>query len=351
MGLIMGDNGNYRVLTDIAGLEDAFGDMDFKVAGTEKGITALQMDIKIQGIPLEVMKAAIEQAREGRLHILGKMLEAIDAPREEMSPFAPRMYRLQIDPSKIGTVIGPGGKMIRSIIEETGATVDIEDDGSVYIGATNEESARRAIEIIEAMTKEVEVGQIYTGKVARLMNFGAFVEIAPGKDGLVHVSEISDVRVEHVEDAVKIGDEVQVMVTEIDAMGRINLSRRAVLEGDTSAADVVTRQQAERGSRGPGGPRGGGGGGRGGFGGGDRGGRGGGGGRGGYDRGGRGNGGGGGGYDRGDRPRGGPRDRRSGAGGGGGQRSADGSLRREFREGRGEGPPGPPRPPFQRDED
>jgi polyribonucleotide nucleotidyltransferase len=363
MGLIMGENGKYKVLTDIAGLEDAMGDMDFKVAGTEKGITALQMDIKIQGIPLEVMKAAVAQAREGRLHILGKMLEALDAPREEMSPYAPRMYRLQIDPSKIGTVIGPGGKMIRSIIEETGATVDIEDDGSVFVGAANEDSARRAIEIIEAMTKEVEVGQIYTGKVARLMNFGAFVEIAPGKDGLVHVSEISDVRVEHVEDAVKVGDEVQVMVTEIDAMGRINLSRRAVLEGGTNAADVVARQQAERGPRGGGGGRGGfgggdrGGRGGGGFGGGDRGGRGGGG-RGGYG-GGRGGNGGGGGYDRGgggDRPRGGPRDRRGSAGGGGGggaggQRSADGSLRREFREGRGEGPPGPPRPPFQRDED
>jgi polyribonucleotide nucleotidyltransferase len=366
MGLIMGEGGKYKVLTDIAGLEDAMGDMDFKVAGTEKGITALQMDIKIQGIPMAVMKEAIVQAREGRLHILGKMLEAIASPREEMSPFAPRMYRLQIEPSKIGMVIGPGGKMIRSIIEETGATVDIEDDGSVYIGAANEDSARRAIEIIEAMTKDVEVGQVYTGKVARIMNFGAFVEIAPGKDGLVHVSEISDVRVEHVEDAVKIGEEVQVMVTEIDSMGRINLSRRAVLEGDSDVAAVVARQQAERGPRGGGdrgGPRGGGGG-RGGYGGGgDRGGRGGGGGggRGGYDRGPRngGGGGGGGGYGGGggDRPRGGPRDRRGGApgpggssSGGGGERSADGSLRREFREGRDEGPPGPPRPPFQRDE-
>jgi polyribonucleotide nucleotidyltransferase len=351
MGLIIGEGGKYKVLSDIAGLEDAMGDMDFKVAGTEKGITALQMDIKIQGIPMEVMKAAIAQARDGRLHILGEMLKALAAPRSEMSPFAPRMFRLQIDPSKIGTVIGPGGRMIRSIVEETGATVDIEDDGSVFIGATNEDSARRAIEIIEAMTKDIEVGTVYTGKVSRIMNFGAFVEIAPGKDGLVHISELSDIRVNHVEDAVKIGDEVQVMVTEIDPMGRVNLSRRAVLEGDTDVATVVARQKEERGP-GRGGPGGGDRGGRGGFGGGggrgggggfggrggDRGGRGGGGG--GYDRGPR-NGGGGGGYGGGGGggPRG-PRDRRGTPGAG--ERSADGSIRRDRGEG---GPPGPPRPP------
>jgi len=297
MGLIMGDDGRYKILTDIAGLEDAMGDMDFKVAGTEQGITALQMDIKIQGIPMEVMKAAIAQARQGRLHILGKMMETLSAPREEMSPFAPRMYRLQIDPLKIGMVIGPGGKMVRSIIEETGATIDIEDDGSVYIGATNEASARRAIDIIEAMTKEVEVGQTYTGRVSRLLNFGAFVEIAPGKDALVHVSELSDVDILRPEDAVKIGDEITVLVTEIDAMGRINASRRAVLEGESDVATIVSRQAAQRAQRGGrGGP---GGGGRGGDRGGDRGGRGGngGGGRGGYDRGDRGGrGGGGGGY-------------------------------------------------------
>ncbi|HEX5479335.1 MAG TPA: polyribonucleotide nucleotidyltransferase [Dehalococcoidia bacterium] len=343
MGLIMGEDGNYKVLTDIAGLEDAMGDMDFKVAGTEKGITALQMDIKIQGIPMPVLRDAVKQAREGRMFIMGKMLEAIAEPREEMSPFAPRMYRLQIDPSKIGTVIGPGGKVIRSIIEETGCTIDIEDDGSVYVGAENEEQAQRAISIIEGMTKDVEVGQIYTGKVTRLMNFGAFVEIAPGKDGLVHVSELADFRVNRPEDVVSPGDEVQVMVTEIDSMGRVNLSRRAVLNGETDATAVVARQQAERESRPPrgdGGPRGG----RGGF---DRGGRGGGD-RGG-DRGGRGNGGGGGGG--GGRPRGGGGyDRRGGggfdrgAGGGppGPRRSADGSIRREPQS----GPPGPPRPPF-----
>ncbi|HXK34337.1 MAG TPA: polyribonucleotide nucleotidyltransferase, partial [Dehalococcoidia bacterium] len=246
MGLIMGEDGNYKVLSDIAGLEDAMGDMDFKVAGTEEGITALQMDIKIQGIPMEVLRDAINQARDGRMHILGKMLETLPEPREEMSPFAPRMHRLQIDPSKIGTVIGPGGKVIRAIIEETGATVDIEDDGSVFIGATDEASARRAIEIIEGMTKDVEVGQIYTGKVTRLMDFGAFVEIAPGKEGLVHISELADFRVPTVSDVVQVGDEVMVMVTEIDSMGRVNLSRRAVLAGETDAAAVAARQASAR---------------------------------------------------------------------------------------------------------
>ncbi|MBI5283700.1 MAG: polyribonucleotide nucleotidyltransferase [Chloroflexi bacterium] len=331
MGLIMGPDGNYKVLTDIAGLEDAMGDMDFKVAGTEKGITALQMDIKIQGIPMSVMRAAIAQARDGRMFIMGKMLECIAEPSKEMSPYAPRMYRLQIDPQKIGTVIGPGGRVIRSIIEETGCTVDIEDDGSVFIGATNEESARKAIDIIEGMTKDVEVGQIYTGRVTRLMNFGCFVEIAPGKEGLVHISELADFRVPSVEDVVSPGDEVMVMVTEIDSMGRVNLSRRAVLAGETDAAAVVARQKAERESR-PGGgdrgPRGGGDrGGRGGFGG-----RGGGGGGGGYRGGG---GGGGGGY------RGGG----DGGGGGGPRRSADGGLR-DRRPNPGDGPPGPPRAPF-----
>ncbi len=334
MGLIMGENGNYKVLTDIAGLEDAMGDMDFKVAGTEQGITALQMDIKIQGIPMEVMRAAVAQARDGRMFIMGKMLEVIREPRTEMSPFAPRMYRLQIDPQKIGTVIGPGGRVIRSIIEETGCTVDIEDDGSVFIGASDEESARKAIDIIEGMTKDVEVGHIYTGRVARIMNFGAFVEIAPGKDGLVHISELADHRVPSVEEAVSVGEEVQVMVTEIDSMGRINLSRRAVLAGETDAAAVVARQQEERNSRTGGGDRGGP------RGGGDRGGRPGGGGgyggRGGGDRGGppRGGGGGGGGFNRG-----------GGGGNGGPRRSADGG-RPPYRPQPGDGPPGPPRPPF-----
>jgi polyribonucleotide nucleotidyltransferase len=299
------------------------------------------------------MKAAVAQAREGRLHILGKMLETISEPREEMSPYAPRMYRLQIDPQKIGTVIGPGGKMVRSIIEETGASIDIEDDGSVYVGALNEESARRAIEIIEAMTKDIEVGQVYSGRVTRLLNFGAFVEIAPGKDALVHVSELSDTPAERPEDVVKTGDELSVLVTEIDAMGRVNASRRAVIEGDTDVATVVARQAAQRGQRGPGGGRGGPGG--------DRGGRGGG----GYDRGGRG--GGGGGYNRGGggRGNGGGYNRGGGGVGGGGYndrpprgnggsyndrppRSADGGPRDRRRRDDGpvDGPPPPPRAPW-----
>jgi polyribonucleotide nucleotidyltransferase len=276
------------------------------------------------------------------MHILGEMLKTLDKPREEMSPYAPRMYRLQIDPAKIGTVIGPGGKTIRGIIEETGCTIDIEDDGSVFVGASDGESAQRAISIIEAMTKDVEVGTLYNGRVARLMNFGAFVEIAPGKDGLVPISEISTERVPSVEAALSVGEEIEVMVTEIDAMGRVNLSRRAVLAGEQGPGEAIARQREARGNRdggGRGGPRSGGGGG-------DRGGRGGGGG-GGYDRGPRGgNGGGGsgrarqgGGYDR----RGGPND----GGSRGPARSADGGPRDRRSHIEDDGPPGPPRAPFQ----
>jgi len=231
MGLVMGEDGNYKVLTDIAGIEDALGDMDFKVAGTAEGITALQMDIKVKGISLEIMKEALAQAREARLYVLEKMRETISESRGELSRYAPRMYRIQIPAEKIGTVIGPGGRVIRSIIEETKCTIDVEDDGTVNVGSTSEEMANRAIEIIKGLTKDVEVGTIYTGKVTRLLNFGAFVEIMPGKEGLVHISELADYRVPSVEDVVQVGDEIMVMVTEIDSMGRINLSRRAVLEG------------------------------------------------------------------------------------------------------------------------
>jgi polyribonucleotide nucleotidyltransferase len=231
MGLVKGDGDRYVVLTDIAGIEDAMGDMDFKVGGTAAGVTALQMDIKVKGITLEIMETALGQAHEGRIHILGKMHDTIAESRPEMSRYAPRMYRLQINPDKIGAVIGPGGKTIRSIIEETKASIDIEDDGSVYIGSADEAGARRAIAIVEGLTKDVEIGQIYTGKVTRIMPFGAFVEILPNKEGLVHISELADYRVPSVEDVVQIGDEIMVMVTEIDHMGRINLSRRAVLEG------------------------------------------------------------------------------------------------------------------------
>jgi polyribonucleotide nucleotidyltransferase len=231
MGLVLGEDGRYTVLTDIAGIEDHLGDMDFKVAGTTDGITALQMDIKVKGITPEIMEQALAQAKEGRLFILNKMLETIPEPRQELSPFAPRMYSIKINPDKIGAVIGPGGKTIRSIIDATKASIDIEDDGTVFIGSPNEEGARKAIQMVEGLTKEVEVGQVYTGKVTRIMPFGAFVEILPGKDGMVHISELTDHRVERVEDEVKLGDEVTVVVSEIDHMGRVNLSRRALMEG------------------------------------------------------------------------------------------------------------------------
>jgi len=240
MGLVMGEDGNYKVLTDIAGIEDALGDMDFKVAGTADGITALQMDIKVKGISPEIMKEALAQAREARLYVLEKMRETISESRADLSPYAPRMYRIQIPAEKIGTVIGPGGRVIRSIIEETKCSIDVEDDGTVNVGSTSEEMANRAIEIIKGLTKDVEVGTIYTGRVTRLLNFGAFVEIMPGKEGLVHISELADYRVPSVEDVVQVGDEIMVMVTEIDAMGRINLSRRAVLEGTSGPPKPVS---------------------------------------------------------------------------------------------------------------
>jgi polyribonucleotide nucleotidyltransferase len=230
MGMVSDETGNYAILTDIAGLEDHDGDMDFKVAGTDTGITALQLDIKLKGVSLEALEKAIGQARTARMRILEVMNKAISAPRENMSPYAPRMYKIKINPEKIGTVIGPGGKMIRSIIEQTKSTIDIDDSGTVVIGSADESSARRAIEIIEGLTKEIEVGGIYTGKVSRILNFGAMVEILPGKEGLVHISELADFRVAKVEDVVKVGDEVTVKVIEVDHMGRVNLSRRAVFE-------------------------------------------------------------------------------------------------------------------------
>ena len=230
MGLVMIEDGGYVILTDIQGVEDALGDMDFKVAGTSQGITALQMDIKVKGITYGIMEEALSQAREARMFVLERITETLAAPREDLSPYAPRMIRLSIPVDKIGTIIGPGGKTIRSIIEETKTTINVDNDGTVTIGSTSQEAANRAIERIELLTKEAEVGGIYTGKVVRLMNFGAFVEILPGKDGLVHISELSTERVESVEDVVNIGDEITVMVREIDSMGRINLSRRALLQ-------------------------------------------------------------------------------------------------------------------------
>jgi polyribonucleotide nucleotidyltransferase len=228
MGLVK-EGENFTVLTDIQGMEDALGDMDFKVAGTEKGITAIQMDIKIQGITQEILKVALAQAHRGRTHIRGKMLEALQSPRPELSSFAPRIITMSIDPDKIRDVIGPGGKMIKRIIEETGVTIDIEDDGKVYIAAVEQEAGKKAVAWIESLVKSVEVGTIYKGKVTRIMNFGAFVEILPGKEGLVHISQLARERVGKVEDVVKVGDELLVKVTEIDRQGRVNLSHKECL--------------------------------------------------------------------------------------------------------------------------
>ncbi|TET42436.1 MAG: polyribonucleotide nucleotidyltransferase [Dehalococcoidia bacterium] len=229
MGLVTGKDEDYVVLTDIVGVEDAYGDIDFKVAGTARGLTALQLDIKLQGINYGILAEALSQAREARLEILGKMSLAISATRSELSPYAPRMYEITIDQSKIGSVIGPGGRVIRSIIEETKTTIDIKNDGTVLVGSSNEEAAQKAIKIIQDLTREVEQGEIYTGKVTRLFNFGAMVEILPGKEGLVHISELANYHVPQVEDVVKVGDEVMVKVIGIDNSGRINLSRKAIL--------------------------------------------------------------------------------------------------------------------------
>ena len=211
-------------------MEDALGDMDFKVAGTTKGVTAIQMDIKISGLSREILEEALAQAHKGRIHIMGKMMEAIQAPREEMSKWAPRIVTMKIDPDKIRDVIGTGGKVIRGIIEETGAKIDIEDDGTISIAAVEAEAAEKAIQIITNLTKEVEAGEVYMGKVTRLMNFGAFVEVLPGKEGLVHISQLARERVEKVEDVVNVGDEIMVKVIEIDDKGRINLSRKELLK-------------------------------------------------------------------------------------------------------------------------
>ena len=251
MGLMTDDEGNFQVLTDIQGVEDFFGDMDFKVAGTREGITALQMDIKVSGITQEIFRQALAQAKDGRAFILNHMLGTLAEPRTELNPNAPRMTRVSIPVDKIGALIGPGGKTIRSIVETTGASVDVENDGVVTIGASDQAAAEHAIRIIEGLTKEIEVGERYTGQVTRLMNFGAFVEILPGKEGMVHVSELDTQRVESVEAAVKVGDELEVMVVEIDRMGRVNLSRRAVLE-NLSPEEVGSRSNGRNGGdRGP----------------------------------------------------------------------------------------------------
>jgi len=241
MGLVTDDAGNYAILTDIEGIEDNYGDMDFKVAGTTEGITGLQMDTKIKGLSMEMVAETLQQAREARLFILEKMHQTISSHRTELSQYAPRMQKITIAQEKIGSVIGPGGKTIRSIIEATKTTIDIDNDGTVVIGSLDETAARRAIEMIENLTREMEAGGIYTGKVTRILNFGAMVEILPGKEGLVHISELADYRVASVEDEVKVGDEITVKVTEIDSLGRVNLSRRAMTEDSPRTPDRPIR--------------------------------------------------------------------------------------------------------------
>jgi polyribonucleotide nucleotidyltransferase len=232
MGLVKED-GKYAILTDILGIEDHLGDMDFKVAGSSSGITALQMDIKIKGLDSEIMSIALEQARVARLAILDEMLAILPQPRPTLKPHAPRITIVKIPVDKIGAVIGPGGKMIRSIQDETGAKIDIGEDGSVYVATADGESARRAVERIEALTETPVVGRIYTGRVVRTTDFGAFVEILPGLDGMVHISQLDTERIDKVEDIARMGEELTVMVTDIDPQGKIRLSRQAVLEGWT----------------------------------------------------------------------------------------------------------------------
>lgn len=235
MGLIK-EGSEVRVLTDIQGIEDFLGDMDFKVAGTDTGITALQMDMKISGLPLETIKQAIDQARPARIHILEKMLQAIDQPRSEMSAFAPRLLTIKIEQDLIGMIIGPGGKTIKGITEETGAKIDIEDDGTVTISAVDESKAKKARNIIQGMTRKLQEGEVYAGRVTRIIPIGAFVEFLPGKEGMIHISQLADYRVGKVEDEVTVGDEVIVKVREIDGKGRINLTRLGIHPDQAAAA-------------------------------------------------------------------------------------------------------------------
>ncbi|WP_394227812.1 polyribonucleotide nucleotidyltransferase [Pseudoalteromonas spongiae] len=242
MGLVK-EGDDFVVLSDILGDEDHLGDMDFKVAGSSEGVTALQMDIKIEGINKEIMQIALNQAKAARMHILSVMDQAIDKPSEELSEFAPRIYVVNIPPKKIADVIGKGGATIRALTEETGTTIEIEDDGTVKIAATNGESARAAIARVEQLTAELEVGTIYSGKVVRIVDFGAFVNVLPGKDGLVHISQISEERVNNVADHLKVGDEVQVKVLEVDRQGRVRLSIKEALKKDDAPAEEKASEE------------------------------------------------------------------------------------------------------------
>ncbi len=266
MGLVS-DGDHFAILTDIAGQEDHYGDMDFKVAGTRDGITALQMDIKLKGLRREIVEQALEQARLGRLHILGKMAASLEKPRPNISPFAPRIFTIQIPRDRIRDVIGSGGKTIRSIIESTGCKIDVEDSGKVSIASSDEAAALRAIEIIEGLTQEPEIGKVYRGKVRRVEAYGAFVEIMPGQDGLVHISELAPYRVRQTTDVVKEGDEVTVKIIAVDPMGKIKLSRKQALSKEELEAEMALapvgapgedegRDEFPRGGRGPGEHRG-----------------------------------------------------------------------------------------------
>jgi polyribonucleotide nucleotidyltransferase len=246
------DGNNHYILSDILGSEDHNGDMDFKVAGSQKGITALQMDVKISGLSRDLMKKALEQAREGRLHILREMLKKLDRPRSEVSPLAPKIMRIKIDPEKIGLVIGPGGKVIKGIQEATGATIEIEDSGTITIWGKDQESAQAAREQVEMITQDVEVGATYDGKVVSVKDFGCFVEVLPGQEGLVHVSELSGDFVDDVSSVVKRGDALRVKVLESDPQGRLRLSHKAVLI-DEGKLQPAGGPDEDRGSRGGGG--------------------------------------------------------------------------------------------------
>jgi polyribonucleotide nucleotidyltransferase len=248
MGLVMEGN-RYAILSDIAGAEDHYGDMDFKVTGTTEGITALQMDIKVAGINAMILQEALEQARKGRLHILAIMDQAINTPREEISPYAPRIITMMINPDKIRDIIGPGGKMIRSITEETGAKIDVSDDGTVLIATADGEAGAAAVARIKAITAEAEIGETYLGTVSRIVDFGAFVEILPGLDGLLHISEISDRRVKDVRDELKEGQ--QIMVKCIGKEGnKVKLSRKAILAQEKAAAGGAGGGDSDQGGHG-----------------------------------------------------------------------------------------------------
>jgi len=254
MGLVTDDAGRFAILTDIQGIEDHLGDMDFKVAGTATGVTALQMDIKVKGLSYEILKKALTQAREARLFILERMLDTIGESRPELSPFAPRSYRTKIAVEKIGQLIGPGGKTVRALQDEHNVKIDIQDDGTVFVSSVDAEGARRALQTIDRFSRDVEVGADYLGKVTRISNIGVFVEIFPGKEGLVRLSELAEFRVARPEDVVSVGDEIMVRVIEVDSQGRVNLSRRAVLEGTPVTPRPAGAAPAPRG----GSPRGGG---------------------------------------------------------------------------------------------